>query len=176
MSGLVAAFDTEDALEHAVARLRANGITEIETYTPKARSEDEAGRGSPIPLLIFLGGIFGAAGMFGLETYSSVLNWPVDIGGRPAFSWPAFVPIAFEVGILFAINTGFFAYLIVNRMPRLWEPVDETAAMRSAMRDEFVVAVHSTDHAEFARARRLLESLQPLTLEETGRELEEVPA
>ena len=118
MSGIVAAFETQQALEHALARLRAERIGMIETYTPKALTDDETGVGSPLPLMIFLAGMIGAAAMFGLETYADVVNWPVDVGGRPAFSWPAFVPIAFEVGVLFAITTGFFGYFIVNRMPR----------------------------------------------------------
>lgn len=176
MSGIVAAFETQQALEHALARLRAERIRSVETYTPKALTDDETGVGSPLPLMIFLAGMIGAAAMFGLETYADVVNWPVDVGGRPAFSWPAFVPIAFEVGVLFAITTGFFGYFIVNRMPQLWEPVDECAAMAQASRAGWVLAVRTDDSGELARARRLIWSLQPSSMEEIDPALVEIPA
>jgi hypothetical protein len=176
MSGLVAAFATRDELNRALRRLRTASVGRLETYTPTALEEDEKGRGSPIPLLIFLAGLAGAAAMYALETYSDVLNWPVNIGGRPPFSWPAFVPIAFEVGVLCAVSTGFFGYLIVARLSRLWEPVDECAAARQAMRDQWVIAVYTDDHRHLDHARQLLDSCQPLSIEYIGSELQEVPA
>ncbi len=176
MSAVVAAFDTQERLEEVLARLRGAGISGIETYTPKALSADEKGTGSPLPLIIFIAGMIGAAGMYALETYADVLNWPVNVGGRPAFSWPAFVPIAFEIGVLFAVTTGFFGYFIINGLPRLWDPVDECAALRQAMRAEWVVAVQSEDHRELAQARQIIDSLQPLSVEHLARELQEVPA
>ncbi len=114
-----------------------------------------------MPLAIFVAGVLGAAAMFALETYPDVLNWPVNIGGRPAFSWPAFVPIAFEFGVLCAITTGIVGYLAINGLPRLWEPVDEYAAMRQAMRAEWVVSVRNEDGRRVEEARRILLSLQP---------------
>jgi hypothetical protein len=176
MRGVLAEFATERMLEEALARLRADGIEAIETYTPKALAADETGNGSVLPLLIFIAGMFGACAMYALETYSDVVNWPVDIGGRPEFSWPAFVPIAFEVGILFAISTGFFGYLIINGLPKLWVPVDECVAMREAMRAGWIVAVSPANPADLARARRLLEALHPLSVEDIAPELEEIPA
>jgi len=176
MSGLVAAFETEAALVQALTRLRAEPVGRIETYTPKALDEDEKGTGSPMPLLIFLAGMAGAAGMYALETYADVLNWPVNVGGRPPFSWPAFVPIAFEIGVLFAVSTGFFGYLVIAGLSRLWDPVDECGAMRRAMRDLWVVAVYSDDDDRLSRARRVIDALGPLSVEYIGRELEQVPA
>ncbi len=176
MSGLVASFATEEQLLDARARLGADRIAGIETYTPKALPADRKGTGSLLPVAIFAAGILGMAAMFALETYSDVLNWPVDVGGRPAFSWPAFVPIAFEFGILCAMSTGIAGFLLVNGLPRLWEPVDECDAMRQAMRDEYVLAVHNEDRRELARAHRILLALEPLSIEEISPALEEVPA
>ncbi|MEO9188997.1 MAG: DUF3341 domain-containing protein [Acetobacteraceae bacterium] len=176
MTGIVAAFATEPALEHALARLRADRIGEIETYTPKALEADKEGTGSPLPLMIFVAGIISAAAMFALETYADVVNWPVNVGGRPAFSWPAFVPIAFEFGILCAMTTGIVGYLAINRLPRLWEPIDECDAMREAMRAEWVVAVRNDDRREIERARRILLSLHPLSIEAISPALVEIPA
>lgn len=176
MSGIVAAFATEAELEGARARLREDRIGEIETYTPKALTDDKEGTGSVMPLAIFVGGLLGMAAMFALEAYSTVVNWPVDIGGRPAFSWPAYVPIAFEFGILCAMSTGIVGYLLVNGMPRLWEPIDECDAMRQAMRQDYVLAVYNEDRRELARAHRILVDLEPLSIEEINPALEEVPA
>ena len=176
MRGVIAAFGTEEALEEALARLRERGIGGIETYTPKALAADEEGTGSPMPLVIFVAGVLGAAAMFGLETYSDVLNWRVDIGGRPAFSWPAFVPIAFEFGVLCAITAGTVGYLALNGLPRLWDPVDEYAAMRQAMRAEWVVSVRDEDGGRVEEARRILLLLRPRSLESMSPALAEVEA
>ncbi len=176
MSTILAGFDTEKALQDALAKLRAERIAGIETYTPMALQDDETGRGSPLPLLIFLAGMIGAAAMFALETYADVYNYPVDIGGRPAFSWPAFVPIAFEFGVLCAITTGLVGYLAINRLPRLWDPVDECAAMRQAMRAEWMVAVQNDDEREVLRARQVLAALHPRSIEAVAHKLEEMPA
>ncbi len=176
MSAIVAGFGTEAALEHALSRLRSEQIGTIDTYTPQPLEHDEPGNGSPIPLRIFVAGMLGAAAMFGLETYADVFNWPVNVGGRPAFSWPAFVPIAFEFGVLCAISAGFISYLMVNRLPRLWDPVDECANLRQASCAGWLLAVHSEDDAELARARRVIWSLHPDSVEEVGPALAEVPA
>jgi len=146
MSGVLAAFRDPEQLRTALQRLRAADLGTIETYTPQPLEEGS----SPIPLAILLAGVLGMAASFLLQTYANVWAYPLDIGGRPPFSWPSFIPIAFENGILAAVATGVFGYLLANRLPRLYEPIDEAAAMRLAMRDRWCVAVQ-TEHAEAAR-------------------------
>ena len=158
-AGLLIAFPNQEALVAALGKLRGAGIDEIETYTPKALEEGE----SPLPVLILLAGVAGALAAFWLQSYAFVWAYPIDIGGRPPFSWPAYIPIAFEVGVLAAIATGFFGFLVINRMPTLYQPVDEVPAMRHAMRDLWCAAVRTQ---EPDRVRELLRWHSPAAVQE----------
>jgi hypothetical protein len=158
MNTVVASFASEVGLVDALPRLRALGI--VETYTPKALDDDQP---SILPLVVLVAGFVGAACGFGMQVYANMIGYPVDIGGRPAFSWPAFVPIAFEIGVLSAVLAGFVAFLAVNRLPRLYDPVDEARLMRGATRDRWCVVVR-TESPE--RAHALLRDLSADQVEE----------
>lgn len=156
--GLFFAFATPHELEAALASLREAQIGPIETFTPTPL---ESGP-SIVPILILIAGILGAVASFALQTYANVAAYPIDIGGRPYFSWPAFVPIAFENGVLAAVLAGFFGYFIVNRLPHLYDPIDECDAMRRAIRDFWCVAVRTDDPD---RAREILRAHAPARIE-----------
>jgi hypothetical protein len=158
-SGLFVAFATSQELEAALPSLREAGIGTIETFTP---APVETGP-SILPVLILIGGVLGALAGFALQAYANVAAYPIDIGGRPYFSWPAFVPIAFENGVLAAVLTGFIGFFIANRLPRLYQPVDECEAMRRASRDFWCVAIrtHNPNHV-----REILRAHSPACVEE----------
>ena len=162
MNGILAAFKSETELVKAVSALRDSQFS-FETYTPKAL--DEHPSGSPLPLIMFIAGMVGFCGFFFLLTWVNVWNLPIDIGGRPLFSWPTFVPITFELGILSAVGAGFIGFFVINRMPRLYEPIDNCRSMRRAMRDLWIVAVDEGDAARMSQARDLLAGYRPLRIE-----------
>ena len=158
MAGLLVAFASEHELRVALARLRAASLGEIETYTPKPL---EAGT-SIVPSLVLAGGVLGAIASFCLQSYATTVAYPLNVGGRPDLSWPSFIPIAFENGVLVAVLAGFIGYLAVNRLPRLYDPIDECAAMRRAMRDHWCLAIR-TEHPE--RVCAVLGDASPLAVE-----------
>jgi hypothetical protein len=164
VNGLLAGFDSPQDLQHALERLWEAGIGAIETYTP-APLEEAASR-SPLPLVMFVAGMAGFVGFFSLMTYADVYAYPLDIGGRPTFAWPAFVPIAFELGVLCAMVAGFVGYFVICRLPRLYDPVDECDSFRRASRDGWFVAVRTGDPGRAAQARAIIEALHPASLEE----------
>jgi len=171
MKGLLAGFDSEQALREALQRFAS--WREIETYTPMPLSPPglvPAPRGaSPaftLPLAMFIAGIAGFSAFFWLMAFADVRAYPLDIGGRPNFAWPTFVPIAFELGVLCAMAAGFFGFFIVCRLPRLFDPIDQCASLKRASRDGWFLAIRSSDAAHLEQARGILVALRPASIEE----------
>lgn len=162
---ILATFGTEAELWRAVARLREEHLSPIETYTPVAPELglNSAAEGSRLSLVILAAGLFGAAGLFFLQAYGETIGYPYIVGGRPNFSWPSYMPGAAAFALLLAMGAGVLGFLVANGMPRLYEPVDESMAFRNAVRAGWFVAVSGED-AE--RARVLLEALDPELMEE----------
>ncbi|HEY7552270.1 MAG TPA: DUF3341 domain-containing protein [Hyphomicrobiaceae bacterium] len=163
-NGIVLSFSSEAALRDAVERFEAQQVGPLETYSPLPVAG--AGEDRTVPSVMLVGGLLGAALGFGMETYANTAGYPLDIGGRPEFSWPSFVPIAFEIGVLFAILAAILAFFAVARMLELYEPVDECSSMRDAMRDKWVLAVRTPDANVLTRAREAANKLRPLAVEE----------
>jgi hypothetical protein len=161
---IVACFRDQAKLSDALAALQGAGIAPVESYTP-APLQDAAVH-SPIPFAMLLAGLLGTAASFALQSWSFIVDYPFDIGGRPHFAWPSFIPNAFENGVLLALVTGFAGFLLVNGLPLLHDPVDEADSMRGASADAWVLAVCSDDPSVRARARALLHGLRPDHIEE----------
>ncbi len=161
---IVGQFAHEAALTQALGEMRRAQLGDVETFTPAPVVTAEGV--SPLPLIILIGGLLTGAASFGLQCASAMFAYPFDIGGRPDFAWPAFVPTAFENGVLGAILAGFFGYLIINRLPRLYDPVDDVAIMRHASRDGWMLQLSGADAVGLHRARALMLELGALCVEE----------
>lgn len=164
MLSLLVELESQSVLQEAHDRLIAAGFSDIETYTPMPLPSGRSR--SSLPLWMFIAGVLGFAGFFVLMTFADVHAYPLNIGGRPKFAWPTFVPIAFELGVLCAMVTGFVGFFIVCRMPRLYDPIDECLAIPRATRDGWLLNISAQDERTLSAARVLLEPLAPVSIEE----------
>jgi hypothetical protein len=170
--GWLTRFEGADALLLAVYELRGIGYTRLEAYTPHA-VEGLADALGPvrnrIPLLVLLGGLFGGVGTLGLQYYSAVIDYPINVGGRPDASWPAFVPAALEMSILFAVLAGVVGLLAANGLPRLHHPLFDLPCFELASRDGFFLWLRADDpRFDAQQARADLVRLAPLAIEWVG--------
>jgi hypothetical protein len=163
-NGILLSFSSEAALRNAVELFRAQEIGPLETYSPTSAAGAREDR--TVPWLMLAAGLLGAAVGFGMQVYANTAGYPLDIGGRPEFSWPSFVPIAFEIGVLFSILAGFFGYFAVAGMLALYEPIDECSGMLDAMRDKWALAVQTPNANVLKLAREAATDLHPLAIEE----------
>jgi hypothetical protein len=170
MYGLLAEFPSVETLCAAAKEARAHGYTRLEAYSPfPVEGLDEAlgTRRSWIAPATLLGGLLGGGGTYFLQWYAAVIDYPINVGGRPLHSWPAFIPPTFEVTILGAAVAAVLAMLIQNGLPRLYHPLFEVEEFELASRNRFFLCLPAHDPV-FAPgpARTLLERLQPLLLRE----------
>ncbi len=163
--GLMAEFDSPDALLSAARRAHAAGFRKMDAYSPFPIEElhDAIGfHDNKVPLLVLGGAIVGAVAGFGLQAWTSTVAYPLNIGGRPLLSWPSFIPITFEMTILCAALSAVVGMIVLNGLPRPYHPVFNVKRFALASRDRFFLCIEAED-AKFDRhaTRRFLEDLAP---------------
>jgi hypothetical protein len=163
---LMAEYESAEALVAAAQAAHAAGYRDAEAYAPYAVDglADALGfRRSRIPAFTLIGGLAGGVGGYFLQWYAAAVSYPEEVGARPLHSWPMFVPVAFEMTILFAALTAFFAVLIGNRLPRLAHPIFDAPDFDLASRNRFFLCLRCDDPAfDGDRAAALLDSTKPL--------------
>ncbi len=166
--GLIAEFDHPEALLAAAEKTRDAGYTKFEAYTPMPiHGLDKAVgyRGTRLPWVIFGAGLTGAIGMFTLQTWINLVAYPLNIGGRPLFSWPAFIPATFEGMVLLSAFAAVFGMIAACGLPRPYHPVFNAPNFERASVDRFFLCIEAADPKfELKRTRQFLESLGPLAV------------
>ena len=147
--GLIGLFETPEAVLAAARQLRRLGFRAVEAYTPyPVEGLDQIvrpGRPLRLPLLIFAGAVLGAGWGYFIQYWDEALDYPLNVGGRPHNSWPAFTVTSFEFMVLFAIAAGFFALFVACRLPRLHHPIFAAPGFERASVDRFVLCVEARD-------------------------------
>jgi hypothetical protein len=160
--GIIGVFTTPEAVKDAARHLRSLGFRAVEAYTPyPVEGLDQLlrpGRQMTLPLAMFAGALFGAAWGYFIQYWDEALNYPINVGGRPHNSWPAFIVGTFEFMLLCAIAAGLFALLASCRLPRLYHPLFNVVEFDRASIDRFVLCVEARDPSfETAHLRRIFE-------------------
>jgi hypothetical protein len=142
----VAEFGSPDGLVRAYDALQREGFTRLESWTPYAvKGIVKRLPESMVPYIMLAAGLFGGVFAFILQWWCNGKDYPLDVGGRPLLSAPAFIPITFETTVLFASLAGFFSMLGFCGLPRLHHPVFEVEGFERATVDRFWIGVDSAD-------------------------------
>ena len=152
--GLIAEFHSPTAVVDAAHKVHDAGYRRVDAYSPypiEELAEALELHHSPLPKLVLAGGITGALVGYALQYWASVIEYPMNIGGRPFNSWPSFIPPTFETTILFAAGTAVLGMLALNGLPEPYHPVFNVPSFALATRDKFFICIESTD-PQFHRA------------------------
>ena len=163
--GLVAEFENPDGLVGATRRAHDQGYRRMDAYAPfpvDGLSEALGFHRTHISLVVLLGGIVGGIGGYALQYYAAVIAYPLNSGGKPFNSWPAFIPVTFETTILGAALAGVIGLLLLNRLPMPYHPVFNVDRFMRASQDGFFLCIESADPKfELQQTKEFLHSLQP---------------
>ncbi|MBA2647304.1 MAG: DUF3341 domain-containing protein [Pyrinomonadaceae bacterium] len=144
----MAEFDDPSAVVAAAQKVYAEGYRRIDAYSPypiEALSEAVGVHRTAMPLIVLIGGILGFLGGYAMQYYVHVINYPLNVGGKPFHSWPAFIPITFETTVLGAALAAVFGMLALNGLPEPYHPVFNTPNFALASRDRFFLLIESID-------------------------------
>jgi hypothetical protein len=146
--GVMAEFEHSEQIIEATRRVYEAGYRKMDAYTPFPMHEifhamhEHRTWVSPITMV---GGLTGLVGGFMLQTWTTVIDYPLNIGGRPLFSWPAFIPITFESMVLLAAFSALIGMIALNGLPQPYHPVLNVPGFERASLDRFFLCIESTD-------------------------------
>jgi hypothetical protein len=168
--GIMAEFDSAQALVDAARATHEAGYKKIDAYSPfpiEGLAEEIGFHHDEVPLVVLIGGIIGGLTGFLMQYWMSAIDYPLNIGGKPYNSWPAFIVITFEMTILFAGISAVLGMLALNGLPMPYHPVFNVPRFSAASKDRFFLIVFSSDKKYKANeVRRLFETLKPRAIDE----------
>ena len=168
--GLVAVFEQPGQLIAAAERARAEGYRRMDAYTPfpvHGLPEALGHRGVRLPWIVLIGGIIGAVLGYLMQYYAAAIDYPLNIGGRPYHSWPAFIPVTFEMTILFAALAAVLGMLALNGLPEPYHPLFNVPSFELASRTHFFLCIEATDPKfDLQQTKHFLERLEPIEISE----------
>jgi hypothetical protein len=146
--GLMAEFSRDEEILSAARKAFDQGYRRMDAFTPfpiDGLAETLGRKKSRVPLIVLLAGIAGGTGGYFMEWYAMVKSYPIDVGGRPLNSWPAYIPITFELTILSAAIAAILAMLVLDRLPQPYHPVFNVPEFKRASTDRFFLCIEATD-------------------------------
>jgi len=159
----MAEFDSATALVTAANRTREAGYVDVDAYTPIPIEELHHAIGfkaTKLPLMVLIGGLTGGSLGFLLEYWVSTIAYPLNVGGKPLFSWPMFIPVTFECSILGAALTAVIGMFALNKLPQPYHPVFNVPRFAMASRNSFFLCIEATDSKfDLTSTRAFLETL-----------------
>lgn len=157
LRGHIAYYDSPEALLEAAKKAREEGYSKMDALSPyhiEGLVEVLKQRDDRVPKFVLAGGVLGALGGFFLQVYVSAIDYPLNVGGRPDISWPAFIPITFECGVLAAALTALISMLTLNGLPRPYHEVFDAPGIERVTDDQFALYVMADDDKFDADATR----------------------
>lgn len=168
--GLMAEFDTPDHVVLAARRTYEAGYRKIDAYSPFPIEELAEAIGfhrNGVPLVVLVGGLLGCFSGYLLQWWINTISYPVNIGGRPLHSWPAFIIVTFEMTILFSGLSAVFGMLALNGLPMPYHPVFNVPQFDRASKDKFFIVIFASDrNYDAVGTRQFLEGLNPTSVAE----------
>lgn len=168
--GLLAEFETPEELVEKTEQAYRAGYREMDAYTPfpvHGLSEALGIKRNLVPYIVLLGAILGGLAGYGLQYYTAVLSYPINVGGRPLHSWPAFMVVTFEGAVLIAAGLGVVGMLALNNLPLPYHPLFNAPRFNMATGDRFFLCIMGHDpQFDPVETRAFMESLEPTHITE----------
>jgi hypothetical protein len=170
--GLMAEFTEPGQILAAAKAAHERGYRKMDAYTPfpVEKLAEYLGKGkSIVPAIVLIAAIGGGLSGYFMEWYAATISYPLNIGGRPLNSWPAFIPIIFELTVLSGAIAGMVSMLALNRLPEPHHPVFNVAEFERASSDRFFLCIEAVDPIfDLSRTKSFLEELKPQSVWEVA--------
>jgi hypothetical protein len=163
--GLMAEFETPEEVLQAALRTHAAGYKKIDAFTPmpvEGLAEAVGFEWTSLPMVVFMGGFLGGCTGFFMCWYANVISFPLNVGGKPLNSWPAWIPITYELTILGAALAAVIGMIVMNGLPRPYHPVFNVSRFALASTDRFFLVIKARDSKfDLAQTKAFLQELKP---------------